>query len=156
MVPGILVFEHAPHWIINYGLKSEVAIVLHLCSITNVQETSLHESSCYGKCRQKGVTYTPIICIEKWGGHRASLLAMLQWITEYQFTPEIREKNMTRPLEWEPYCIVTNRHLVLSAKRTGTQRKTKVSPQYVYYTYCGQQKGTSRYEVHQAVKKPSQ
>jgi len=28
----------------------------------------------------------------------------------------------------EPYHAITNQHLVLSAKRTGTQRRTKVSP----------------------------
>jgi len=71
---------------------------------------------------------------EKWGGHYASFVAMfcsLHRITNpsvrnfsatIQVTSEMWEKNMTQST---PCCSTT------------TQRKTKVSPWYVYCTYCG-------------------
>ena len=45
------------------------------------------------------------------------------------------------------HCATANQHLGLSAKRNGAQRRTKVSAQYVYFTYCGIPKGTSRDEA---------
>ena len=36
-----------------------------------------------------------------------------------------------------------NKHLSLSAKMNGTQRRTLVSPRRMHYTYCGMPKGTS-------------
>ena len=41
----------------------------------------------------------------------------------------------------------SNRHLGLSAKRNGTQRRTKVSLCCVHCTYCGMPKGMSRVEA---------
>ena len=40
-----------------------------------------------------------------------------------------------------------NRHLGLSAKRNGTQRRTKVSPLWMHCTYSGMPKGTFRDEA---------
>ena len=53
----------------------------------------------------------------------------------------------------QTYCreamhrISMNRHLGLSAKRNGTQRRTKVSSLCIHCTHCGMPKGTSRDEV---------
>ena len=47
----------------------------------------------------------------------------------------------------KPHHAITNQHLALSVKRTGTQRGTKSSPRYMYCMYCGWQKGTSRDEA---------
>ena len=36
----------------------------------------------------------------------------------------------------KPYHSIANRYLVLSEKRTGAQRRTKISPWFVYCMYC--------------------
>ena len=45
------------------------------------------------------------------------------------------------------HVLPPNRHLSLSAKMNGTQRRTLVSPRRMHCMYCGMPKGTSRAEV---------
>jgi len=40
-----------------------------------------------------------------------------------------------------------NQHFSLSAKMNGTQKRALVSPQRMYFTYCGMPKGPSWAEV---------
>ena len=47
----------------------------------------------------------------------------------------------------KPYRAIVNRHLALSVKRTGTQRRTKVSPWYMHCTCCGWRKDASQDEA---------
>ena len=43
--------------------------------------------------------------------------------------------------------LLPNRHLSLSAKMNGTQRRILVSPRRMHYMYCGMPKGTSQAEA---------
>jgi len=126
------IWMHTP--IINYALKSEVAITLlfvaiystRYTSLQNVQETSLHESSCNGKWGQKAnkaVVYTPIIhhtLKSNWGGHCTSFVAMLRSlhnVTNEQQCKKLlcnESRSLRKVLETKP----VGSHIVLSQIKT--------------------------------------
>ena len=89
----------------------------------------------------------------KCSGHYASLLACYtkKNIRIASAINPVTTENMDDCLQMN--CRITmhratvNRHLGLSGKRNGTQRRTKVSPWCVYCTYYGMPKGTSRDEA---------
>ena len=132
---------------IKYTLKSNavfIAMIGSLNSNANMQETSLHEFSCNTESMpwQNATNTCPSnqLCTENSGGHYTSFVAMcrllLSIITWIQVASE---KKMTKALaSWNSTsCYITNQQLALSAKRTGTQKKTEVTPWYLPCSYYG-------------------
>ena len=80
---------------------------------------------------------------EKRGGHYASFVAMLRL---FQTNNSVINFSAMNPGPFgnaeehdkagrKPYCIIANQHLALTAKRTGTRRRTKVFTSIMHVLY---------------------
>ena len=77
--------------------------------------------------------------------HSVLFLAMLHLLHSITNEEQYKKLEYTwyRKYGGKPYRTIMNWHLVLSVKRTGTQRRTKVSPWCMHCMSCDWWKGTS-------------
>ena len=109
-----------------------IAMIGSLNSNANMQETSLHEFCCNTESMpwQNATNTCPSnqLCTENSGGHYTSFVAMCRLLLSIN-PGRFRKRDDKSLSQLEAtLCYITNQQLALSAKRTGTQKKTKVTP----------------------------
>jgi len=104
------------------------------------------------------VSCAPVISIIAWmwSIHYASLSAMLHGKTNQELYKKHlcnlgshyeKKDNFHYAYKGSHHMQPPNRHILMSTKTNGTQRRTVVSPWRMHCAYCGMPKSTSRAEV---------
>ena len=154
MAPGIPPSECAPqqsitHWKVRWPLH-------FIFNVTNVQETSQLESSCYAESagekpeRSRNVHTNNQSHTEKWGGHYASFVAMFHSSQNNRQITVLKllcnESMLLQKTSGKPFGAIANQHLAFSLKKTKKKEDKGSTVMLAMWLLC-LAKSTSRDEA---------